>query len=90
MSLDILTVSISDSMEIEAAAHEILQDFWDHSSQSQLYLIALAIKAEDHSSATPHLYVIQCRTRNKIYSFKVQSHLNYQYHTNRLKNRFLV
>ncbi|KAJ7797938.1 hypothetical protein B0H14DRAFT_2618393 [Mycena olivaceomarginata] len=71
MSLDIPTVSISDSMEIEAAAHRILQDFWDHSSQSQLYLIALAIKAEHHSGATPHLHVIQCRTRNKSYSFKV-------------------
>ncbi|KAJ7892557.1 hypothetical protein B0H14DRAFT_2560268 [Mycena olivaceomarginata] len=56
MSLDIPTVSISDSMEIEAAAHEILQDFWDHSSQSQLYLIALAIKAEHCSGATPHLH----------------------------------
>ncbi|KAJ7847219.1 hypothetical protein B0H14DRAFT_3138560 [Mycena olivaceomarginata] len=71
MSLDIPTVSISDSMEIEAAAHEILQDFWNHSSQSQLYLIALAIKAEHRSGATPHLHVIQCRTRNKSYSFKV-------------------
>ncbi|KAJ7819709.1 hypothetical protein B0H14DRAFT_3147373 [Mycena olivaceomarginata] len=71
VSLDIPTVSISDSMEIEVAAHEILQDFWDHSSQLQLYLIALAIKAEHRSGATPHLHVIQCRTRNKSYSVKV-------------------
>ncbi|KAJ7789272.1 hypothetical protein B0H14DRAFT_3162135 [Mycena olivaceomarginata] len=90
MSLDIPTVSISDSMEIEVAAHEILQDFWDHSFQSQLYLITLAIKAEHRSGATPHLHVIQCRTRNKSYSFKVRSQLNYQYHTDWLKNRFLV
>jgi hypothetical protein len=48
----------------------ILQDF-SQTPQSQLYLIALAIKAEIFPERPPHLDIIQLRTWNKIYVFKV-------------------
>ncbi|KAJ7929791.1 hypothetical protein B0H13DRAFT_2537803 [Mycena leptocephala] len=68
-SSGIPTISVADSMEIEAAAHEILQDF-SQTPQSQLYLIALAIKAENFPERPPRLDIIQFRTWNKIYVFK--------------------
>ncbi|KAJ6470658.1 hypothetical protein C8R47DRAFT_1148854 [Mycena vitilis] len=73
VSSDIPAVSVSDSMDMEAAANEILQDFFAHSRESQLYLIVLAIKAENPPGKAAHLHVIQFRTRNKIYSFKVST-----------------
>ncbi|KAK6971914.1 hypothetical protein R3P38DRAFT_2586309, partial [Favolaschia claudopus] len=41
-----ITVSVSDSIHIEEAANEILQNLFSCASPSQLYPIALAIKAE--------------------------------------------
>ncbi|KAJ6610745.1 hypothetical protein B0H10DRAFT_2224787 [Mycena sp. CBHHK59/15] len=68
----IQTFFVSDSMEMEAAAHEILQDF-GHPTQSQLYLVALAINAEHCPGEPPRLHIIQFRTQNKVYVFKVSS-----------------
>ncbi|KAK7017601.1 hypothetical protein R3P38DRAFT_3559537 [Favolaschia claudopus] len=69
---NIATVLVSDSIQIEDAANEILQDFFGYSSPSQLYLVALAIKSEQRAGELPQLHFIQLRTRNKIYIFKAR------------------
>ncbi|KAK6972116.1 hypothetical protein R3P38DRAFT_3240721 [Favolaschia claudopus] len=47
---NIATVLVSDSIQIEDAANEILHDFFGYSSPSQLYLVALAIKSEQRAA----------------------------------------
>ncbi|KAK7008390.1 hypothetical protein R3P38DRAFT_3590324, partial [Favolaschia claudopus] len=69
---NIATVLVSDSIQIEDAANEILHDFFGYSSPSQLYLVALAIKSEQRAGELPRLHFIQLRTRNKIYIFKAR------------------
>ncbi|KAK7019948.1 hypothetical protein R3P38DRAFT_2536008 [Favolaschia claudopus] len=66
-----VTVVASDSIQIEAAANEILQDFFARTSPSELYLVVFAIKAEPHPADRPRIHFLQIRTRNKIYIFKV-------------------
>ena len=61
----------SDSVEIQGFAHDIVQDFM-RCSPSELYAIALAIKAEVRPGEPPRLDIIQIRTHNKVYIFKVR------------------
>ncbi|KAJ7673572.1 hypothetical protein B0H14DRAFT_3687689 [Mycena olivaceomarginata] len=67
----VVTVSISDSMDIESMSNDILIDVGAADLSSQLYLVALAIKTEQLPGERVRLDIIQLRTKDKIYVFKV-------------------
>ncbi|KAK6985101.1 hypothetical protein R3P38DRAFT_3450499 [Favolaschia claudopus] len=70
---NIATVLVSDSIQIEDAANEILQDFFGHSSPSQLYLVALAIKSEQSPNAEQDIYIqgkIHLQTISQAFSIQ--------------------
>ncbi|KAJ7474233.1 hypothetical protein FB451DRAFT_1398222 [Mycena latifolia] len=69
LSSEISTAFLSDSMEIEEAANDVLLDA--AAPGSQLSLVALAIKTEQRADGPPCLEIIQLRTRNKIIVFEV-------------------
>ncbi|KAJ7141481.1 hypothetical protein C8R44DRAFT_727065 [Mycena epipterygia] len=70
-TLDIAVASCSDSMTIEKLSSDILVDFASAQSSSQLYLLALAIKTEQKPGDPTSLHIIQLRTNDNIYIFKV-------------------
>ncbi|KAJ7889507.1 hypothetical protein B0H14DRAFT_3709849 [Mycena olivaceomarginata] len=78
----VVTVSISDSMGIESMSNDILIDVGAADLSSQLYLVALAIKTEQLPGERVRLDVIQLRTKDKIYVFKVTA-LTSRSHTSR-------
>ncbi|KAJ7886129.1 hypothetical protein B0H14DRAFT_2563454 [Mycena olivaceomarginata] len=67
----VVTISISDSMDIESMSNDILIDVGAADLSSQLYLVALAIKTEQLPGERVRLDVIQLRTKDKIDVFKV-------------------
>jgi hypothetical protein len=62
-------------MDIEEAASDILADVMSQSSQ--LSLVALAIKTQQHPGEPPHLQIIQLRTKDKIVVFDVRNYYYY-------------
>ncbi|KAF8174707.1 hypothetical protein K438DRAFT_1848844 [Mycena galopus ATCC 62051] len=68
------TTIVSDSVDIENAASEVLGDLLDvTSSSSRLYLVAITIKTDQHPGEPPRLDIIQLRTQDKIYVFQVSN-----------------
>jgi hypothetical protein len=61
-------------MDIESMSNDILIDVGAADLSSQLYLVALAIKTEQLPGERVRLDVIQLRTKDKIYVFKVGFH----------------
>ncbi|KAJ7754699.1 hypothetical protein DFH07DRAFT_959733 [Mycena maculata] len=70
-AVQIPTALITDSILIEDQASEILADTLTGISQSQLYLVAIGIKAEQCPGKPSCLDDIQLRTKEGIYTFKV-------------------
>ncbi|KAJ6489576.1 hypothetical protein C8R47DRAFT_1124811 [Mycena vitilis] len=68
---NIPTALISDSLIIEEKANEILADALNGISLSQLYLVAVCIKTEQRMGERPRVDIIQLRTKEGIYTFKV-------------------
>ncbi|KAJ6482041.1 hypothetical protein C8R47DRAFT_1283386 [Mycena vitilis] len=70
----IQTVIVSDSVDIENAASDVLEDLVNvSSSSSPLYLVAIAIKTDQHPGEPVRLDIIQLRTQDKIYVFRVSN-----------------
>lgn len=68
------TAAFSDSVAIEQISNDIIADVMAAaSSSSPLSLIAIAIKTEQRAGEPPRLNVIQLRTKDKIFFFKVRS-----------------
>jgi hypothetical protein len=66
------TIIPSDSIDIEEAASDLLEDFTAFPlPSSQLHLVVLAVKTEQLPGQSPRLDIIQLRTKNKIHIFKV-------------------
>ncbi|KAJ7846209.1 hypothetical protein B0H14DRAFT_3681514 [Mycena olivaceomarginata] len=66
------TIIASDSIDIEEAASDLLEDFTAVPlPSSQLHLVVLAVKTEQLPGQSPRLDIIQLRTKNKIHIFKV-------------------
>jgi hypothetical protein len=70
--MDTPTALISDSFIIEERASDILADALNGISMSQLYLVVVGIKSEHGTGELPRLDIIQLRTKEGIYTFKVQ------------------
>ncbi|KAJ6557976.1 hypothetical protein B0H19DRAFT_1291330 [Mycena capillaripes] len=70
-TVDVCATLSSDSFLIEEKASEILADALNGISLSQLYLVAVCIKATQSTGERPHIDIIQLRTKEGIYSFKV-------------------
>jgi hypothetical protein len=67
------TTVVSDSIDIEEVASDLLEHFMAVPlPSSQLHLVALAVKMEQRPGESPRLDIIQLRTRDKIHIFKVQ------------------
>ncbi|KAJ6449147.1 hypothetical protein C8R47DRAFT_1265583 [Mycena vitilis] len=69
IATDVPMAVVTDPVNIEDAANEILAEFQIVSPQ--YYPLVLAIKSEQPSGAPSKLHFIQLRTRNKIFAFKV-------------------
>ncbi|KAJ7734018.1 hypothetical protein DFH07DRAFT_944774 [Mycena maculata] len=67
----ILAATLCESVEISNSASDILQDIIAPTVSSQLLLVAVAIKAEQRIGKPPRLDIIQLRTKDRIYVFKV-------------------
>jgi hypothetical protein len=66
---EIIAAFLTDSMEIEEAASDILSDII---APPQFSPVALAIKTGQDANKQPHLEIIQLRTRDKIIVFQVK------------------
>ncbi|KAJ7151286.1 hypothetical protein C8R43DRAFT_951101 [Mycena crocata] len=64
---------ITDPILIDDSASDILADALNSISSSQLSLVAVSIKTEQSAGKPPRLDVIQLRTREGIYCFKVSA-----------------
>ena len=62
---------VSDSIAIDQLANDIVADVIAAASTSQLFLVALAIKTERRVGEPASLHIIQLRTKDRIYIFKV-------------------
>ncbi|KAJ7909937.1 hypothetical protein B0H13DRAFT_2272705 [Mycena leptocephala] len=67
---EIIAAFLTDSMEIEEAASDILSDII---APPQFSPVALAIKTGQDANKQPHLEIIQLRTRDKIIVFQVSA-----------------
>ncbi|KAJ7872089.1 hypothetical protein B0H13DRAFT_2280300 [Mycena leptocephala] len=67
---EIIAAFLTDSMEIEEAASDILSDII---APPQFSPVALAIKTGQDANKQPHLEIIQLRTRDKIIVFEVSA-----------------
>ncbi|KAJ6490305.1 hypothetical protein C8R47DRAFT_1273319 [Mycena vitilis] len=67
------TALISDSFSIEQKASEILADALHGISLSQLYLVAVSIKTEQRTNQPLRVDIIQLRTKESVYAFKVSA-----------------
>jgi hypothetical protein len=69
-SSEIPVTSLSDSMAIDDAAHDLLRDLI--TPDSRLAVVVLAVKTYQPANEKPRLEIIQLRTHHKIVIFKVQ------------------